>query len=112
MEARAVARYVRISPQKARRIIRLIKGKGAVEAMSLLRHMPQKGAFIIGKVLRSAVANAENNFEMSRKDLVVSKAYVDQGPTIKRWRARMRGVPVMIRKRTSHITVVVEEREG
>lgn len=112
METKATARYVRISPRKARRVIDLIRGRGAVDALNILNHMPHKAASLIGKVVKSAVANAENNFEMNRKDLVISKAYVDEGPTMKRWRARMRGVPVRIRKRTSHITVVVKEKEG
>ena len=112
MEARAVARYVRISPRKARQVLDLIRGKSANEALNILRFTPKGASSIITKVVKSAIANAEHNFEMDRDDLYVARAYVDQGPTLKRWRARMRGVPVMIRKRTSHITIVLKEKEG
>ncbi|MEW5865786.1 MAG: 50S ribosomal protein L22 [Bacillota bacterium] len=112
MEARAVARYVRIAPRKARQVAELIKGKDASAAAAILKHTPKKGAEIIGKVLKSAMANAEHNFEMNKGDLYVAEARVDEGPTMKRWRPRMRGIPVRILKRTSHITVVLKEKEG
>ncbi len=112
MEARAVARYVRIAPRKARQVAMLIKGKAASDAMAILKHTPKKGAEVIGKVLKSAIANAEHNFELNRGDLYVVDARVDEGPTMKRWRPRMRGIPVHILKRTSHITVVLGEKEG
>ncbi|MGE5593464.1 MAG: 50S ribosomal protein L22 [Betaproteobacteria bacterium] len=112
MEARAVARYVRIAPRKARQVMDLIRGKSAADAMAILRFTPKKGARIIIKVLKSAMANAEHNFEMNKDDLYVAEARVDEGPTMKRWRPRMRGIPVRIMKRTSHITVVLKEKEG
>lgn len=112
MEARAVARYIRISPRKARQVIDLIRGKSANEALNILKFTPKAASSIIAKVVKSAIANAEHNLEMDKDDLYVAKAYVDQGPTMKRWRARMRGVPAMILKRTSHITIVLKEKEG
>ncbi|AZR74723.1 50S ribosomal protein L22 [Anoxybacter fermentans] len=112
MEARAVARYVRISPRKARQVIDLIRGKDVGEALGILKNTPKKAARIIEKVLNSAVANAENNHDMVVEDLYVSKAYVDEGPTLKRYRPRAMGMATLIRKRTSHITIVVSEREG
>lgn len=112
MEARAVARYVRIAPRKARQVAQLIKGKDAQDAAAILKYTPKKGAELISRVLKSAMANAEHNLELSRGDLYVAEARVDEGPTMKRWRPRMRGVPVRILKRTSHITVVLREKEG
>ena len=112
METRAVARYVRIAPRKARQVTELVKGKDAQEALAILKHTPKKGARLIGKVLKSAIANAEHNFEMNKNDLYVAEVRIDDGPTMKRWRPRMRGIPAPILKRTSHITVVVREREG
>jgi len=111
MEARAVARYVRISPRKARQVIDLIRGKDVGEALTILRHTPKAASSVIEKTLRSAVANAENNHEMDGQDLYVARAYVDEGPTLMRIRPRARGMAYRIRKRTSHITVVVAERE-
>ena len=112
MEARAQAKYVRITPRKARQVVDLIRGRDAVEALTLLKHTPKTAAAVVEKVVKSAIANAEHNLELNRKDLYVSQAYVDQGPMMKRWRARMRGMPAPIRKRSSHITVVVKEKEG
>ncbi|HHY98473.1 MAG TPA: 50S ribosomal protein L22 [Firmicutes bacterium] len=112
MEAKAHAKYVRISPRKVRRVVDLIRGKDATEALVLLRHLPEISASVVEKVLKSAVANAEHNLELNRRDLYVAEAYVNQGPTMKRWRARMRGMPAPIRKRSSHITVIVREKEG
>jgi len=110
MEARAVARYVRISPRKARQVIDLIRGKDVGEALTILRHTPKAASSVIEKTLRSAVANAENNHEMDGQDLYVARAYVDEGPTLMRIRPRARGMAYRIRKRTSHITVVVAEK--
>ncbi|MGI6566695.1 MAG: 50S ribosomal protein L22 [Firmicutes bacterium] len=110
MEARAVARYVRISPRKARQVIDLIRGKDVGEALTILRHTPKAASSVIEKTLRSAVANAENNHEMDGQDLYVARAYVDEGPTLMRIRPRARGMAFRIRKRTSHITVVVAEK--
>lgn len=112
MEARAVARFVHIAPRKARAVIDLIRGKGVDEALTILRFTPRNAAGVVAKVLQSAIANAENNFDMNRANLVVSKAYVDQGPSMKRVLPRARGSANIIRKRMSHITVVVKEREG
>lgn len=108
--ARAVARYVRISPMKARRIIDLIRGQKAVDVMSMLEFAPQAASTPVRKVVQSAVANAENTLEVSSDELWVAAAYVDQGPTLKRWRPRAQGRPARIFKRTSHITVIVEHR--
>ncbi len=111
MEARAQARFVRIAPRKARAVVNLIQMKDVEEAIGILRHTPRRGAEIISKVLSSAVANAEHNLELPRQDLYVVRAFVDEGPTLKRVRPRARGRRYIIRKRTSHITVVVRERK-
>jgi len=110
--ARAVARYVRISPLKAQQVISLIRGRDVEDAIAVLRFTPKAAARLIRKVLESAVANAEKNLRVSRNRLYVSEAYVDQGPTLKRIRPRAMGRAFRIRKRTSHITVVVTEKEG
>ena len=106
--ARAQARFVRVTPQKARRVIDLIRGMNASEAQALLRFAPQAASEPIGKVLDSAIANATNNFNLDPRTLVVSQAFVDEGPTMKRFRPRAQGRAGRILKRTSHITVVVE----
>lgn len=111
MEARAVARYVRIAPRKARQVLDEIRGKRVDEAVAILRHTPRAAAEVLLKVLNSAVANAENNHELNREKLVVSKAFVDQGTTLKRIRPRAQGRAFLIRKRTSHITIIVGEKE-
>ena len=110
MESRAVAKYVRIAPRKVRVVMNLIRGKNVAEAFAILKFTPKVGADAIEKVLRSAVANAENNFDMDVDRLYVSSCFVDQGPTLKRIHPRSRGQAFKILKRTSHITVVVEER--
>lgn len=107
--ARSTARYVRITPQKARRMVDLIRGLPAAEAQTVLRFAPQAASETVGKVLSSAIANAENNHGLDADTLVVSSAYVDEGPTLKRFRPRAQGRAYRIRKRTSHITVVVSE---
>lgn len=106
--ARAQARFVRVTPQKARRVIDLIRGMNASEAQALLRFAPQAASEPIGKVLDSAIANASNNFNLDPNTLVISQAFVDEGPTMKRFRPRAQGRAYRINKRTSHITVVVE----
>ena len=111
MEAKAVARYVRISPRKARQVIDLIRGKEIGEAVAILRNTPRKASGLIEKVLNSAVANAENNYEMDIDDLFIKEAYVDEAPTMKRWRPRAQGMASPIRKRSSHITIVVGEKD-
>ena len=112
MEARAVARHVRISPRKARQVIDLIRGKDVDAALTILKFTPKGASPIVEKVLRSAMANAENNFEMDVDSLYVAECYVDVGPIMKRIRPRARGMADRIRKLTRHITVILREREG
>lgn len=112
MEARAIARFVRVTPQKARRVVDLIRGMEAAEAQTLLKFAPQAASEPIGKVLDSAIANATNNLNLDPTTLVISQVFVDEGPTMKRFRPRAQGRAFRINKRTSHITVVVESREG
>jgi large subunit ribosomal protein L22 len=109
MEARAQARYVRVTPMKARRVIDLIRGMNAADAQAVLRFAPQAASEPIGKVLDSAIANATNNHAMDARALVVSAAFVDEGPTMKRIRPRAQGRAYRIRKRSSHITVIVSD---
>jgi large subunit ribosomal protein L22 len=106
--ALAQARYVRMTPMKCRRVVDLVRGLPVQEALDILRFAPQAASEPVGKVLASAVANAENNKELDRRSLVVAQAYVDEGPTLKRFRPRAQGRAYRIRKRTSHITVVVQ----
>ncbi len=113
MEARAQARYIRVTPMKARRVVDLIRGLNATEARAILRFAPQAATVPVGKVLDSAIANAVHNYNHNNvDDLVISEAYVDEGPTLKRFRPRAQGRAYRIRKRTSHITVVVSSKEG
>ncbi|MFF2650925.1 50S ribosomal protein L22 [Streptomyces sp. NPDC058045] len=113
MEARAQARYIRVTPMKARRVVDLIRGMDAAEAQAVLRFAPQAASVPVGKVLDSAIANAAHNYDHTDVDsLVISEAYVDEGPTLKRFRPRAQGRAYRIRKRTSHITVVVSSKEG
>jgi large subunit ribosomal protein L22 len=109
MEVRASQRYVRISPQKVRMIVDAIKGKPAEAAINALKFMPQKAAGIVEKIVRSAVANADQNTSIDVDDLIVSNLLVDQGPALKRFKARARGRGARILKRTAHITVVLAE---
>ncbi|MHC4107591.1 MAG: 50S ribosomal protein L22 [Planctomycetota bacterium] len=111
MEARAVARYIRISPRKVRRTLQLVTGLPLREAQSLLDVMPHRAARAIRRVVDSAAANAENNQDMTRDDLWVARAFVDAGPTLKRWRFASGGRVAMIRKRISHISVVLSDEE-
>lgn len=110
MEAKAVARYVRISPYKARQVVDLIRGKSVNEALAILQLTPKRASRVVAKVVRSAAANAEHNYEMNPDELVVARAYVDEGPMLKRVIPRARGMADRIRRRTSHITVVLAER--
>jgi large subunit ribosomal protein L22 len=118
MEARAVARYVRQSARKLRLVVDLVRGRNVNEAYAILQHQPkQKAAGIVEKVLRSAVANAVRKAEQEGErldvdELVVARAYVNEGPALKRWRPRAMGRAFPIRKRTSHVVVVVDRREG
>lgn len=108
--ARAEARYARVSPRKARRVVDLIRGLPAGEAQAVLRFAPQAASEPVGKVLASAVANAENNAQLDPETLWVSRAWVNEGPMLKRLRPRAQGRAYRINKRTSHITVIVESR--
>jgi large subunit ribosomal protein L22 len=108
--ATATARFVRVAPMKARRVVDLIRGLPASEAQSVLAFAPQAASEAVLKVLSSAVANAEHNGNLDPATLWVSAAYVDEGPTMKRFRPRAQGRAFRIRKRTSHITVAVESR--
>ncbi|MFY9190809.1 MAG: 50S ribosomal protein L22 [Lawsonella sp.] len=110
--ASATAKFVRVAPFKARRVIDLIRGKSVDEAVSILRFAPQSAAEPVAKVLNSAVANAENNFNMDTSNLVVSAAYANEGPTMRRFQPRAQGRAFQIRKRTSHITIEVAPRSA
>ena len=109
MEARAQARYVRVTPMKARRVVDLIRGMKADDAQAMLRFAPQAASEPVGKALASAVANAANNHGMDAKELTISEAFVDEGPTMKRIRPRAQGRAFRILKRSSHITVIVSD---
>ena len=112
MEKQAVAKYIHISPYKAREITRLIQSKPVNEALALVDFTPCKAGHLVGKVLRSAIANIENNpdVNISKDDMFVKEAIVGEGPTIKRFRPRARGTAAKIRKRTSHIKVIVSSK--
>ena len=117
MRARAIARYVRMSPRKVRLVVDQIRGKTVNEAYAILQYSKKGAAEPIGKTLRSAVANAQVKSQdegelIDVDELFVQQAYVDEGPTLRRWRARAQGRAAPIRKRTSHITVVVETRDA
>ena len=111
MEAKAVAKYIRISPLKVGFICNEIRGKQVDEALTILKFTPKKGAKVLEDVLNSAVANAENNFNMDRDKLYVSDAYANDGPHMKRFRPKAKGMAYPIIKRSSHIGVVVKERD-
>ena len=109
--ARAIARHVRVSPMKARRVINLVRGLPAKEALTVLQFAPQAASEPVYKVLASAIANAEHGRQVDSADLVVSRAWVDEGPTLRRFRPRAYGRATTVRKRTSHVTIVVESLE-
>ena len=111
MEAKAVAKYIRVSPLKVGFICNEIRGKQVDEALTILKFTPKKGAKVLEDVLNSAVANAENNFNMDRDRLYVSDAYANDGPHMKRFRPKAKGMAYPILKRSSHIGVVVKERD-
>ena len=111
MEAKATAKYVRVTPRKARLVVDQVRGKDIARAREILRFSERAISEVVEKVLNSAVANAENNHHMRSANLVVKAAYVDEGPTLKRIRPRAKGSASRIRKRTSHITVIVAPRE-
>jgi large subunit ribosomal protein L22 len=104
----ARASHVRVTPMKARRVIELIRDMPAQEALSVLKFAPQAASEPVAKVLASAIANAEHNFSLDPESLIITRAYVDEGPTLKRFRPRAQGRAYRIRKRTSHITIEVE----
>ena len=109
-EVKATAKYIRIAPRKVRIVMNLVRGKSVADAFAILKFTPKVGADAVEKVLRSAVANAENNFDMDVDRLFISSAFVDQGPTLKRIHPRSRGQAFKILKHTSHITVAVNEK--
>ena len=110
MEAKAVAKYVRMSPSKLKPLADLVRGKDLTEALTILKFTPGKSAEYVEKVVQSAKANAENNFEMDPANLYVAEIFVNQGPTMKRWRAGSQGRAGKILKRSAHIGVTVKER--
>lgn len=109
MQAKAVAKTVRIAPRKVRMVLDLIRGKEVGEAMAILKLTNKRTSPVVEKVLKSAVANAEHNYDMDIENLVISEAYADEGPTLKRFRPRAQGRATKINKHTSHITLVVSE---
>ena len=111
MEARAIAKYVKMSPIKLKPVADMVRGKDLEEALTILKFTPGKGAEIVEKVVQSAAANAENNHEMNRDNLYVAEIITNQGPTMKRWRAGAQGRASMILKRSSHISVTLKERD-
>jgi large subunit ribosomal protein L22 len=111
MEVKASAQHIHRSARKIRLVIDSVRGKSVDEAVAILRFLPHGGAQEIMKVVKSAAANAENNYQMAPEDLYIKRIYADEGPVFKRFRARSRGMASPILKRTSHITVIVEERE-
>lgn len=112
MEARATAKYVDISPRKARLVVDVIRGRSVTEALAMLQFMPQKSARHVRKVIKSAAANAENNLAVDTDALYVSQIFVDEGPSQRRFRPRAHGRVSPLIKRTSHVTAVVAEKEG
>lgn len=109
MDVKATGKYMRISPQKVRKIAGAVKGKPVESGLNVLKFMPQKAAGMVEKIVRSAVANADNNIGLDVDALVVKNIIVDEGPMLKRFRPRARGRGTRILKRTSHITVIVGE---
>ena len=109
-EVKATAKYIRIAPRKVRIVMNLVRGKSVADALAILKFTPKVGADAVEKVLRSAIANAENDFDMDVDRLFISSAFVDQGPTLKRIHPRSRGQAFKILKHTSHITVAVNEK--
>jgi large subunit ribosomal protein L22 len=111
MEAKAVAKYVRMSPIKLKPVADLVRGKNLSEALTILKFTPGKGSVLVEKVVKSAAANAENNHNMNVDKLYVAEVYAHQGPTLKRWRAGAQGRASVILKRSSHIGVTLKERD-
>ncbi len=111
MQVKAVSKYNRISARKARLVADMVRGENANHAFDILKFTPKKAARLIEKTLKSAVSNAENNHGMDKKDLLITTILIDEGPTLKRHRPRARGMASAIRKRTSHVTIVLEGRQ-
>jgi large subunit ribosomal protein L22 len=111
MQAKAVAKTVRIAPRKVRLVVDLIRGKNVGEAIAILKNTQRGASPVVEKVLNSAIANAEHNYDMNVENLYVSEAFVNEGVTLKRFRPRAQGRASAINKRTSHITVVVSEKK-
>lgn len=111
MEAKAIAKTVRIAPRKVRLVVDLVRGKKVSEAAAILRLTPKGSSVVVEKVLKSAAANAVNNLKMDKNSLYVKEAYVNEGPTMKRFQPRAKGSAGGILKRTSHITIVLEEKK-
>lgn len=109
MQAKAVAKTIRIAPRKVRLVLDLIRGKEVGEAISILNLTNKRASPVVEKLIKSAVANAEHNYDMDIDNLIISETYADEGPTLKRFRPRAQGRATKINKRTSHITVVVSE---
>ena len=111
MEAKAVAKTIRIAPRKVRLVLDLIRGKSAGEAIAILKLKNKASSPVVEKLLMSALANAENNYNMNVDGLIIKEAYANEGPTLKRFRPRAQGRASAINKRTSHITIVVADKE-
>lgn len=111
MEARAIAKYVRMSSMKVGVVLDLVRGKNVNEAFAILKYTPRDAAVVVNKLLKSAVANAENNLDINKDSLYISEAYACEGPTLKRFQPHAQGRAFRINKRSSHITLVVKERE-
>lgn len=112
MQSKAIAKTVRIAPRKVRLILDLVRGKEAGEAISILKLTNKRSSPVVEKLVKSAIANAEHNYDMDIENLYISEAYADEGPTLKRFRPRAQGRASKINKRTSHITIVVKEYEN
>lgn len=110
MEIIAKGKYIKISPKKLRLVVDSIRGRDAVETLDYLKFIPKKAGFLIAKVLKSAIFNAENNFNLKKENLFIKKIFVDQGTVIKRWQARAFGRAGEIRRKNSHLTVILEEK--
>lgn len=111
VEVRAIEKHIRMSPQKVRLVLDAVRGKPVAEALAILKFLPQRAAGPVAKAVQSAAANAENNFNLDPRELVIVSATADEGSRLKRYRPRARGRVNQILKRSSHITVVVRERE-
>jgi large subunit ribosomal protein L22 len=110
MEIKAKGKYLKISPKKARLVIDLIRNKDASEALDYLKFIPKKASHLIAKVLKSAISNAEHNFNLKKENLFIKEIFINQGPVLKRWRARAFGRAAEIRKKSSHLEIILKEK--